>query len=124
MQLGPRRKLDDGRIRPDGERREQRGRERLRASEELGDAVDEESPSLRATLKSVERAPGQKLFSIPVALSILVFFALCCQCGATLATIKRETNSWRWPAFAFGYMLVLAWTMAFAANRVTAALVG
>ena len=43
---------------------------------------------------------------------------------STLAIMRRETNSWRWPAFAFGYMLVLAWTMAFAANRVTAALVG
>ena len=72
----------------------------------------------------MERAPGQKLFSIPVALSILVFFALCCQCGATLATIKRETNSWRWPAFAFGYLLVLAYAAAFVAHRAVGAVVG
>ena len=34
----------------------------------------------------------------------MVFFALCAQCAATLAVIRRETNSWRWPAFTFAYM--------------------
>jgi ferrous iron transport protein B len=45
----------------------------------------------------------------PVALSIMVFFALCCQCASTLVVIRRETNSWRWPAFTFVYMTVLAY---------------
>jgi ferrous iron transport protein B len=39
----------------------------------------------------------------------MVFFALCAQCAATLAVIKRETNSWRWPAFTFAYMTTLAY---------------
>lgn len=52
---------------------------------------------------------GEKVFTIPVALSIMVFFALCAQCAATLAVIKRETNSWRWPAFTFAYMTTLAY---------------
>jgi ferrous iron transport protein B len=52
---------------------------------------------------------GRKLFSVPVALSIMVFFALCCQCASTLAVIKRETNSWRWPLFTFVYMTALAY---------------
>jgi len=43
------------------------------------------------------------------ALSLMVFFALCCQCASTLAVIKRETKSWRWPAFTFAYMTVLAY---------------
>jgi len=51
----------------------------------------------------------RKVFNIPVALSIMVFFTLCAQCAATLAVIKRETNSWRWPAFAFAYMTTLAY---------------
>lgn len=55
---------------------------------------------------------GQPLFTIPVALSVMVFFALCCQCAATLAVIKRETNSWRWPLFTFTYMTVLAYLAA------------
>ena len=49
------------------------------------------------------------LFTLPAALSLMVFFALCAQCVATLAVIKRETNSWRWPAFAFVYMTTLAY---------------
>jgi ferrous iron transport protein B len=52
---------------------------------------------------------GRKIFTAPVALSVMVFFALCCQCASTLAVIKRETNSWRWPAFTFVYMTVLAY---------------
>jgi ferrous iron transport protein B len=49
------------------------------------------------------------VFNVPVALSIMVFFALCAQCAATLAVIRRETNSWRWPAFTFAYMTMLAY---------------
>ena len=49
------------------------------------------------------------MFNVPVALSIMVFFALCAQCASTLVVIKRETKSWRWPAFTFIYMTVLAY---------------
>jgi ferrous iron transport protein B len=52
---------------------------------------------------------GRPLFTVPVALSVMVFFALCCQCASTLAVIRRETNSWRWPAFTFVYMTALAY---------------
>jgi ferrous iron transport protein B len=52
------------------------------------------------------------VYNVPVALSIMVFFALCAQCAATLMTIKRETNSWRWPIFTFTYMTVLAYVAA------------
>ena len=54
------------------------------------------------------RAVKQEL-SLPAALSLMVFFALCCQCASTLAVIRRETNSWRWPLFTFTYMTVLAY---------------
>jgi len=56
---------------------------------------------------------GQKVYSVPVAASLMVFFALCCQCASTLAVIRRETNSWRWPVFTFVYMTVLAYIGAF-----------
>jgi ferrous iron transport protein B len=62
--------------------------------------------------------PGRKLFSVPVALSLMVFFALCCQCASTLAVIRRETRSWRWPAFTFAYMTVLAYVGALAVYQV------
>jgi ferrous iron transport protein B len=50
-----------------------------------------------------------KVFTVPVALSLMVFFALCCQCASTLAVIRRETRSWGWPLFTFVYMTVLAY---------------
>ena len=43
----------------------------------------------------------------------MVFFVLACQCMSTLAIVRRETRSWRWPVFMFGYMTVLAWLAAF-----------
>jgi ferrous iron transport protein B len=49
------------------------------------------------------------VFNVPVALGIMVFFALCGQCTATLAVIRRETNSWGWPVFTFAYMTTLAY---------------
>jgi len=80
-----------------------------------GDAGDE---SYRAGLgERLQEArwqdgSGRQLFNVPVALSIMVFFALCCQCASTLAVIKRETNSWRWPIFTFVYMTGLAYVAA------------
>jgi ferrous iron transport protein B len=61
------------------------------------------------SLRAEQDADGRPLLNAPVALSIMVFFALCCQCASTLAVIRRETNSWRWPAFTFVYMTVLAY---------------
>jgi ferrous iron transport protein B len=62
--------------------------------------------------------PARKLFTIPTALSLMVFFALCCQCASTLAVIRRETRSWRWPLFTFTYMTVLAYVAALVVYQV------
>jgi ferrous iron transport protein B len=71
---------------------------------------DENDRDLQQRLRAATWAgSNQPVFNIPVALSIMVFFALCAQCAATLAVMRRETNSWRWPAFTFGYMTVLAY---------------
>jgi len=79
----------------------------------LGDDVNEETPSLRQTLKNATwENSDRKLFTLPVALSLMVFFALCAQCVSTLAVMKRETNSWRWPIFTFVYMTTLAYVAA------------
>ena len=80
----------------------------------LGEDVDSESregvTQFRAKLdKATWDGSDRKVFTVPVALSIMVFFALCGQCAATMAVIRRETNSWRWPAFTFSYMTVLAY---------------
>jgi ferrous iron transport protein B len=77
---------------------------------QLGGDQDVASPSLRETLRAATWPGSQRrVFNVPVALSIMVFFALCAQCAATLAVIRRETNSWRWPAFTFVYMTALAY---------------
>lgn len=71
---------------------------------------DEDDDSLRETLRTATwQGTDRPVFNVPVALSIMVFFALCAQCAATLAVIRQETNSWRWPVFTFAYMTALAY---------------
>ena len=53
------------------------------------------------------------------ALALMIFFAFAMQCTSTIAVVKRETNSWTWPAVQFLYMLVLAYGAAFAVNHIT-----
>jgi ferrous iron transport protein B len=50
------------------------------------------------------------------AMALVVFFAFAMQCTSTLAIVKRETNSWKWPALQFAYMTVLAYVAALATN--------
>jgi len=71
-----------------------------------------------ATWDGTER----KVFTLPVALSIMVFFALCAQCASTLVIIGKETGSWIWPGVTFTYMTVLAWLAAFATYQLGTAL--
>jgi ferrous iron transport protein B len=80
----------------------------------LGGNVDLKSEAgytaLQTRLRTVVwEGTDKPVYNIPVALSIMVFFALCVQCAPTLAVIRRETNSWRWPAFVFTYMTALAY---------------
>ncbi|MFN7802695.1 MAG: ferrous iron transport protein B [Planctomycetaceae bacterium] len=68
-----------------------------------------EEEGLEEALRSATWPDGRPVYSIPVALSIMVFFALCAQCASTLMVIHRETNNWRWALFAFVYMTGLAY---------------
>ncbi len=77
----------------------------------LGGDVDEESPQLRENLRSAVYE-DRPLMNVAVALSIMVFFALCMQCAATLAVMYRESRSWKWPLFTFAYMTILAYLAA------------
>mgnify|MGYP002084125476 CR=1 FL=1 len=61
---------------------------------------------------------GEPVYNIPVAMSIMVFFALCAQCASTLVIIRRESGSWRWPAFTFVYMTTLAYLGALATYQI------
>ena len=71
-----------------------------------GDADEE---GLIGAIRASKYPDGTPVYTIPVALSIMVFFALCAQCVSTLLVIQRETNSWRWPILSFSYMTLLAY---------------
>jgi len=90
----------------------------------LGGETDESSKGLRDMLRSARDPSGRPLYNVAVALSLMVFFALCCQCGGTLAAIKRETKSWRWPLFTFAYMTALAYVGAFITYQAAARFTG
>lgn len=71
--------------------------------------ADEESEGLRQKLRDAKGVDGKPRYTPLVGLSLMVFFALACQCMSTLAVIRRETRSWRWPIFVFSYMSILAY---------------
>jgi ferrous iron transport protein B len=77
----------------------------------VGEEVDEESVTLREALRGDDR------MNAAVALSLLVWFVFAFQCVSTLAAVKRETKSWRWPAFLVVYQTSLAWVAAFVTYR-------
>jgi ferrous iron transport protein B len=75
------------------------------------EGLDDEATPLREKLGA--KRDGKPLYSPLAGLSLLVFFAIACQCMSTLAVVKRETRSYRWPAFLFGYTLLLAYGASF-----------
>jgi ferrous iron transport protein B len=75
-----------------------------------GADVDEESATLRERIRAeVRAADGRPVYTPLTGLSLMIFFALACQCMSTLAVVKRETGGFRWPLFLFGYMTALAY---------------
>ncbi|HET9484103.1 MAG TPA: ferrous iron transporter B, partial [Xanthomonadales bacterium] len=80
--------------------------------------ADEGSQPLRDALRAEKKPDGTRKYTPLVGISLMIFFALACQCMSTLAVVRRETRSWRWPAFLFGYMTVLAWIASFAVYQV------
>ena len=63
--------------------------------------------------KAASWPDGRPVFTLPMVLGLLIFYAWCLQCAATIAVIRRETNGWRWPIFAWTYMTVLGYSGAF-----------
>ncbi|MCC7229360.1 MAG: ferrous iron transporter B, partial [Fimbriimonadaceae bacterium] len=84
----------------------------------LGGDVDEGSSDLRTAIAAAKWPDGRPLLNLWTAFGLMIFFALCCQCSATLAAIKRETNTWKWPVFVFTYMTLLAYLAAVAINQI------
>jgi ferrous iron transport protein B len=78
-----------------------------------GDTADKRTESLRTALHDAKRPDGSRAYTPLVGLSLMIFFALAMQCMSTLAVVRRETRSLRWPLFLFGYMTVLAYVTSF-----------
>ena len=74
-----------------------------------GEKSDAGSFSLTSSMQAAKRPDGSPVWTPLVGLSLMIFFLLACQCMSTVAIVRRETNSWRWPLFMVGYMLLLAY---------------
>ena len=75
---------------------------------------DEDNTTIKARMAAeVNPETGEALFNFPVGMSLLVFYAFAMQCVSTLAIVKRETNSWKWPLLQFFGMGILAYVAAF-----------
>ncbi len=79
----------------------------------IGDEADETSMPLRERLHAETWPDGRPVYTPLVGLSLMVFFALAAQCMSTLAVVRRETRTWRWPIFLFTYMTAMAWASSF-----------
>jgi ferrous iron transport protein B len=74
---------------------------------------DDNESSLIEAVRKARRPDGSPAWTPLVAVSMMVFFVLALQCMSTVAIVRRETNSWRWPLFMVGYMLALAYLASF-----------
>jgi len=87
----------------------------------LENAPDDPAP-LADRMRAAKRPDGNPAYSTRTALALLAFFVLACQCMSTLAAIRRETKTWRWPAFVLGYTYVVAYAAAFLVYQVSGVL--
>ncbi len=79
---------------------------------------DEESQSLRDALRASRRADGSPLMTPLAGVSLMVFFVLAAQCMSTIAVVRRESGSWKWPLLMFTYMSALAYAASFIVYQV------
>ena len=79
----------------------------------VGEGAEADSQHLRKAMQDAKWSEGPRagtpIFSLAAVLALMVFFALCSQCGPTIATLAQETGGWKWAAGSFVYMTALAW---------------
>lgn len=75
----------------------------------VGEGKDEDNTTLRQKMQAAVRDDGTKVYTVATGLSLLVFYVLAMQCMSTLAVVKRETKSWKWPIIQLFYMTGLAY---------------
>ncbi|OMG52680.1 ferrous iron transporter B [Tessaracoccus sp. ZS01] len=91
---------------------------------QVASASDPENPARALAEMRHQDGPreGEEVFTPPTIAALLVFFVYALQCMSTLAVMRRETGTWRWPLIAFGYLGLTAWLMAFLAHQIVGVL--
>jgi ferrous iron transport protein B len=84
----------------------------------VGEDVNENNTTLRQKMGAAVRPDGSKVYDLATGLSLLVFYVLAMQCMSTLAVVKRETRSWKWPVIQLFYMTGLAYLMSWIVYRI------
>ena len=79
---------------------------------------ENDDTTLKQKMQSATREDGTKVYTLATALSLMVFYVLAMQCMSTLAVVKRETRSWKWPAIQLVYMTGLAYLMSWVVYHV------
>ncbi|GGR51683.1 ferrous iron transporter B [Streptomyces aurantiogriseus] len=93
---------------------------------QVASAEDPEQPARALGAMTYSDGPraGEPVFTAPTIAALLIYFVYALQCMATVAVLRRETGTWRWPTIAFTYLTVLAWLMAYLARTATVLLGG
>jgi ferrous iron transport protein B len=79
----------------------------------VGEDADENSTTLRNKMASAKRSDGTVVYTKATGYSLMIFYLLAMQCMSTLAIVKRETGTWKWPLIQLGYMTVIAYILSF-----------
>ncbi|GAA4337986.1 ferrous iron transport protein B [Flaviaesturariibacter amylovorans] len=78
---------------------------------------DEEGTRLQHKLRDAKKADGSTLFTLATGVSLMIFYVFAMQCMSTLAVVRRETRSWKWPVIQFVYMTGIAYVMSLIAYQ-------
>lgn len=79
---------------------------------------DKDNSTLQEKMQSATHRDGSKVYTLPAALSLMVFYVFAMQCMSTLAIVKRETRTWKWPVIQFLYMTALAYLISLAVYNI------
>lgn len=79
----------------------------------VGDDADENSVTLRNKMASAKRTDGTAVYTKATGYSLMIFYLLAMQCMSTLAIVKRETGTWKWPLIQLAYMTAIAYLLSF-----------
>lgn len=77
------------------------------------EAEGDDTTPLRQALLAAKWPDGRALFTPLVCFTLMIFYVFAMQCVSTVAIVRRETNSWKWPLFQIGYLTGTAWIMSF-----------